>query len=275
MFVLSDSEKCFSQSCNTQHKHSCEQCIDLADFLAEISTLTQNGTWDNKDFIVFQVENAVEAIKDWKSHAMRARIKKISQDGSVTASVLCDVVHDLTKQVPNIQEVNFFSDNAGCYKNTMMMVALKDELGDKLKTYNFSEAQDGKGKRISWDNIGTTEQRTNLLVKVDWTITAPQLLEVEVMAQEEELIEPNPKKQKKNSINQPYDCPKDGCTRAFKTQCALEQHIIFGNCDYHNEKTTQDKAKSISFSTEVKPIKIGPKEEEKIMKALQIENMSS
>ncbi|CAC5390139.1 unnamed protein product [Mytilus coruscus] len=184
---------------------------------------------------------------------------KISQDGSVTASVLCDVVHDLTKQVPNIQEVNFFSDNAGCYKNTMMMVALRAELGDKLKTYNFSEAQDGKGpcdrrashikacvrryineghdvtsaeemkqkmvinkyiifvgKRISWDNIGTTEQRTNLLVKVDWTIAAPQLLEEEVMAQEEELIEPNPKKQKKNSINQPYDLLKDGCTRALK-----------------------------------------------------------
>ncbi|CAC5417479.1 unnamed protein product [Mytilus coruscus] len=398
MFALSDSEKCFSQSCNTQHKHSCEQCIDLADFLAEISTLTQNGTWDNKDSIVFQVENAVEAIKDWKSHAMRARNQEgakqdllknlnenqalitcdwamkflprkfregqsdwfakrginwhisvtlykqgeelktithvhifssqISQDGSVTASVLCDVVHDLTKQVPNIQEVNFFSDNAGCYKNTMMMVALRAELGDKLKTYNFSEAQDGKGpcdrrashikacvrryineghdvtsaeemkqaidvkqkgsfrvrvvdivtnldaeksqikpitgitqlhnfsfdvngitvwkaygigegKRISWDNIGTTEQRTNLLVKVDWTIAAPQLLEEEVLTQEEELIEPNPKKQKKNSIHQPYDCPKDGCTRAFKTQCALEQHIIVGNCDYHNEKTTQ------------------------------------
>ncbi|VDH92826.1 Hypothetical predicted protein [Mytilus galloprovincialis] len=70
VFALIDSEKCFSQSCNTQHKHSCEQCIDLADFLAEISTLTQNGTWDNKDSIVFQVENAVEAIKDWKSHAM-------------------------------------------------------------------------------------------------------------------------------------------------------------------------------------------------------------
>ncbi|CAC5386464.1 unnamed protein product [Mytilus coruscus] len=404
MFALSDSEKCFSKSCNTQHKHSCEQCIDLADFLAEISTLTQNGTWDNKDSIVFQVENAVEAIKDWKSHAMRARNQEgakqdllknldenqalitcdwamkflprkfregqsdwfakrginwhisvtlykqgeelktithvhifssqISEDGSVTATVLCDVVHDLTKHVPNIQDVNFFSDNAGCYKNTMMMVALRAELGDKLKTYNFSEAQDGKGpcdrrashikacvrryineghdvtsaeemkpaidvkqkgsfrvrvvdivtnldaeksqikpitgitqlhnfsfdvngitvwkaygigegKRISWDNIGTTEQRTNLLVKVDWTIAAPQLLEEEVMAQEEELIEPNPKKQKKNSINQPYDCPKDGCTRAFKTQCALEQHIIVGNCDYHYEKTTQDKAKSM------------------------------
>ncbi|CAC5385420.1 unnamed protein product [Mytilus coruscus] len=92
------------------------------------------------------------------------------------------------------------------------------------------------GKRISWDNIGTTEQRTNLLVKVDWTIAAPQLLEEEVMTQEEELIEPNPKKQKKNSIHQPYDCPKDGCTRAFKTQCALEQHIIVGNCDYHEKQ---------------------------------------
>ncbi|XP_052098399.1 uncharacterized protein LOC127733128 isoform X1 [Mytilus californianus] len=215
MFALNDSEKCFSQKCYTQHKHSCVQCIDLADLLAEISTLTQDGTWDNKDSIVFQVENAVEAIKDWKSHAMRARNQEgarldllknlnenqalitcdwamkflpckfregqcdwfakrginwhisvtlykqgeelktithvhifssqISQDGSVTASVVCDVVHDLTKQVPNIQEVNFFSDNAGCYKNTMMMVALRAELGDKLKTYNFSEAQDGKG----------------------------------------------------------------------------------------------------------------------------------
>ncbi|CAC5406365.1 unnamed protein product [Mytilus coruscus] len=322
MFALSNSEKCFSQSCNTQHKHSCVQCIDLADLLAEISTLTHDGTWDNKDSIVFQVENAVETIKDWKSHAMRARNQEekarewfakrginwhisvtlykqgeelktithvhifssqISQDGSVTASVLCDVVHELTKQVPNIQEVNFFSDNAGCYKNTMMVVVLRAELGDKLKTYNFSEAQDGKGpcdrrashikayvrryineghdvtfaeemkqaievkqkglfrvrvvdivtyfdaekskikpitgitqlhnfsfdvngitvwkaygigegKRISWDNIGTTEQRTNLLGKVDWTIAAPQLLEIEDMAQEEELVEPIPKK---------------------------------------------------------------------------------
>ncbi|CAC5375179.1 unnamed protein product [Mytilus coruscus] len=324
-------------------------CIQL---LAEISTLTQNGTWDNKDSIVFQVENAVEAIKDWKSHAMRARNQEgakqdllknlnenqalitcdwamkflprkfregqsdwfakrginwhisvtlykqgeelktithvhifssqISQDGSVTASVLCDVVHDLTKQVPNIQEVNFFSDNAGCYKNTMMMVALRAELGDKLKTYNFSEAQDGKrashikacvrryineghdvtsaeemkqaidvkqkgsfrvrvvdivtnldaeksqikpitgnytiynfsfdvngitvwkaygigeGKRISWDNIGTTEQRTNLLVKVDWTIAAPQLLEEEESVKGWQLKG----KKKKNSFSQ-------------------------------------------------------------------------
>ncbi|CAC5385421.1 unnamed protein product [Mytilus coruscus] len=144
MFALSDSEKCFSQSCNTQHKHSCEQCIDLADFLAEISTLTQNGTWDNKDSIVFQVENAVEAIKDWKSHAMRARnqegakqdlLKNLNEN---QALITCDWA---MKFLPRKSR----EDNAGCYKNTMMMVALRAELGDKLKTYNFSEAQDGKG----------------------------------------------------------------------------------------------------------------------------------
>ncbi|CAC5391746.1 unnamed protein product [Mytilus coruscus] len=335
----------------------------------EISTLKQDGTWDNKDSIVFQVENAVEAIKDWKSHAMRAKNQEgarldlfknlnenqalitcdlamkflprkfregqsdwfakrginwhisvtlykkgdelktithvhifssqISQDGSVTAFVLCDVVHDLTKQVSNIQEVNFFSDNEGCYKNTMMMVALRAELGDKLKTYNFSEAQDGKGpcdcrashikayvrRYINEDHDVTSaeemkqaievKQKGSFRVRVVDIVTnldaeKSQIKPItsftqlhnfsfdvngitvwkayrigEVMAQEEELVEPIPKKRKKNSINQPYDCPNDGCTRAFKTQCALEQYIIVGNCDYHNEKTTQDKAKSI------------------------------
>ncbi|CAC5420895.1 unnamed protein product [Mytilus coruscus] len=140
----------------------------------------------------------------------------ISQDGSVTASVLCDVVHDLTKHVPKMQGVRVVDivTNLDAEKSQIKPITGITQL------HNFSFDVNGitvwkaygigEGNRISWDNIGTTELRTNLLVKVDWTIAAPQLLEKEVMAQEEELVEPIPqKKQKKNSINQPYDCPKE------------------------------------------------------------------
>ncbi|VDI41973.1 Hypothetical predicted protein [Mytilus galloprovincialis] len=135
---------------------------------------------------------------------------QISQDGSVTASVLCDVVHDLTKQAIDVKPKGSFKvrvvdivTNLNAEKSQIKPITGITQL------HNFSFDVNritvwkaygiGEGKRISWDNIGITEQRTNLLVKVDWTITAPQLLEVEVMEKEEELIEPNPKKNKRRT----------------------------------------------------------------------------
>ena len=56
------------------------------------------------------------------------------------------MVNDLYTIVPGVKEVHLISDNAACYKSTEMIATLKKQLGTtKLKTYNFSEAQDGKG----------------------------------------------------------------------------------------------------------------------------------
>ena len=69
---------------------------------------------------------------------------QVSQDASTTASLIKDTAADLLDIIPNIDEINLFSDNAGCYKSTLMMATLKQDLGNKVKSYNFSESQDGK-----------------------------------------------------------------------------------------------------------------------------------
>ncbi|CAC5358972.1 unnamed protein product [Mytilus coruscus] len=70
---------------------------------------------------------------------------QISQDSPITSSLIKDTVADLQTLIPDIQEIQIYSDNAGCYKNTLMMASLRRDVGNKLKSYNFSEAQDGKG----------------------------------------------------------------------------------------------------------------------------------
>ncbi|VDI67385.1 Hypothetical predicted protein [Mytilus galloprovincialis] len=70
---------------------------------------------------------------------------QISQDSPITSSLIKDTVADLHTLIPDIQEIHIYSDNAGCYKNTLMMASLRRDVGNKIKSYNFSEAQDGKG----------------------------------------------------------------------------------------------------------------------------------
>ena len=43
-----------------------------------------------------------------------------------------------------MQEVHL-SENTGCYTVIQTLVNFRSQLGDKLKMYNFSEAQDGEG----------------------------------------------------------------------------------------------------------------------------------
>ncbi|XP_062603058.1 uncharacterized protein LOC134264790 [Saccostrea cucullata] len=68
-----------------------------------------------------------------------------SQDAATTTAVLTDVVRDLNITVPNLQKVHIFSDNAGCYKSSVTLSTLRHDVGPQLKTYNFSESQNGKG----------------------------------------------------------------------------------------------------------------------------------
>ncbi|KAK3109197.1 hypothetical protein FSP39_025224 [Pinctada imbricata] len=70
---------------------------------------------------------------------------QVSQDAAITSAVLCDVANDVINLLPEIQKIHVFSDNAGCYKNTTTMTTLKETLGSMIHTYNFCEAQDGKG----------------------------------------------------------------------------------------------------------------------------------
>ena len=44
------------------------------------------------------------------------------------------------------------------------------------------------------------------------------------------------KKRRETVYSAEYDCPKEGCTRLFRTSQALEQHLTLGNCDYRLEK---------------------------------------
>ncbi|XP_061170628.1 uncharacterized protein LOC133180030 [Saccostrea echinata] len=67
-----------------------------------------------------------------------------SQDSRLTAALIVDVVKDIASR-KNIQKVHIWSDNAGCYKSTYTLHALYQELHPLIKTYNFCEAQDGKG----------------------------------------------------------------------------------------------------------------------------------
>ena len=67
-----------------------------------------------------------------------------SQDSQLTAALLVDVVKDMASH-KRIDQVHILSDNAGCYKSTNTIHTLYQELPNLIKTYNFCEAQDGKG----------------------------------------------------------------------------------------------------------------------------------
>ncbi|XP_076086616.1 uncharacterized protein LOC143057233 isoform X2 [Mytilus galloprovincialis] len=66
------------------------------------------------------------------------------QDSQLTAVLIADTVKDMVN-CKNINKVHIWSDNAGCYKSTFTIYALYQELPNLIKSYNFCEAQDGKG----------------------------------------------------------------------------------------------------------------------------------
>lgn len=69
----------------------------------------------------------------------------VSQDALLTSQILLDVSRDLLHQMPALKNIHFFTDNAGCYKSSTSILLLHHKLGCKVASYNFSEAQDGKG----------------------------------------------------------------------------------------------------------------------------------
>ncbi|KAK3086819.1 hypothetical protein FSP39_023960 [Pinctada imbricata] len=67
------------------------------------------------------------------------------QDAAVTSQILIDVSKDIMGQRNEVRNLHFFSDNAGCYKSSLALLSLQQELRDNIASYNFCEAQNGKG----------------------------------------------------------------------------------------------------------------------------------
>ncbi|CAG2239381.1 Cilia- and flagella-associated protein 206 [Mytilus edulis] len=124
--------------------------------------------------VSLEVESAVDSITDWKAHLMRSRNQEdarldlvrdlkdgqvlvtcdlamkmlprkyregsnrlISQDSPITSSLIKDTVADLRTLIPDIQEIHIYSDNAGCYKNTLMMASLRRDAIDARQNGQF------------------------------------------------------------------------------------------------------------------------------------------
>lgn len=99
--------------------------------------------WFGKRGINWHITFTVLKTGDNINHLTHVHIfnEPTSQDAATTAAILIDVV----KSIPEATKVNFWSDNAGCYKSTLTLTLLHQVLGNKVQSYNFCEAQDGKG----------------------------------------------------------------------------------------------------------------------------------
>ena len=69
----------------------------------------------------------------------------VPQDKAITSQILVDLYRDIKTQYPKIKKFHFISDNAGCYNSTDTLVRIHSEMGTDLVSYDFSEAQNGKG----------------------------------------------------------------------------------------------------------------------------------
>ena len=69
---------------------------------------------------------------------------QVSQDATVTTAILVDVIRLLQKQCPAITAIHLWSDNAGCYKSSETISTVFHQC-KSVQTYDFCEAQDGKG----------------------------------------------------------------------------------------------------------------------------------
>ncbi|VDI78502.1 Hypothetical predicted protein [Mytilus galloprovincialis] len=145
----------FEDQCPHDHIHQCPQCYQLEHTLSTILTKTADVGWDNPEAYLFKVEKSVNAIKELKSHILRTKVQD-SARADITGNLkegemflVADWAMKYSQRYgkprKNINKVHIWSDNAGCYKSTFTIYALYQELPNLIKSYNFCEAQDGKG----------------------------------------------------------------------------------------------------------------------------------
>ena len=71
-----------------------------------------------------------------------------SQESDVVLVIMNDVIRQLKSVMPNLETVNFRSDNAGCYHSAFTIANAKSvgiEYGVKVQRMDFSDPQGGKG----------------------------------------------------------------------------------------------------------------------------------
>ncbi|XP_062597521.1 uncharacterized protein LOC134258946 [Saccostrea cucullata] len=92
---------------------------------------------------------AVTLLKDGQNFSTLTHVHifdcPISQDAPITSQILTDVARDILKEKPAVKNINFFTDNAGCYKSSTTILTLQKELKNTVSSFNFCEAQNGKG----------------------------------------------------------------------------------------------------------------------------------
>lgn len=70
--------------------------------------------------------------------------EQAAQDATLTTAIIMDIVNILLDQYKDIKKVHLWSDNAGCYKSSETISTLFHHC-KQVDTYDFCEAQDGKG----------------------------------------------------------------------------------------------------------------------------------
>ena len=72
---------------------------------------------------------------------------QILQDSKTTSATICDVLNNVLKNNPEVRSVHLWSDNVACYKCADTIININNNKPSKghIVSYNFCEAQDGKG----------------------------------------------------------------------------------------------------------------------------------
>ena len=73
-----------------------------------------------------------------------------SQDSCTVLAVMGDILKKLKKAMPNLKNVFYCEDNAGCYHSASTIIGAKvqvEKAGVTLKRLDFSDPQEGKGAR--------------------------------------------------------------------------------------------------------------------------------
>ncbi|CAC5370903.1 unnamed protein product [Mytilus coruscus] len=270
-FALSIPGIEFQLHCQHIHSQHCQSCIDLDETLQKVekavndiktskNTLLDQRTknFARKDIADNMEINDVIITSDWAMKFLPRRYREAHKHLKMLQllPVMTDVVQDLKTILPNLQNVHIFSDNAGCYKSSLTLSTLRHEIGKALASYNFSEAQNGKGPRefgqkayrvrvvdtvldLDAENIKNDGLRMwqaynigeGKLVQWDSLRPSKNAVQLKVISDWTDIAisdsyedpVPTTTKHKQSLI-----CPLENCIREFKNKETLDQHILQG-----------------------------------------------
>ncbi|CAG2246841.1 unnamed protein product [Mytilus edulis] len=195
---------------------------------------------------------------------------QISQDSRTTSAVILDTIRSVKEKYPQMDGLHLWSDNAGCYKSTETISALFHS--GEITSYNFCEAQDGKGacdrtaatlksgirRYLNQGHdvvtasqmkkaIETTAKNVKYVVKVvDFKDLVPVSVAVKMNIPslstynnfqfEKDFIRFDTINKKVERSEDVFVCSNDGCMASFSTYEECQDHAIIDNCELQPEK---------------------------------------